>query len=45
MTDSLSLKLNNQIHPHKNTQKILEITQDPKLTFLQHLNINITKAK
>ena len=41
----LSLKLNNQTIPYNKTSKIIGITLDPKLTFLQHINITITKAK
>ena len=42
---TLLLKLNNQILSTTKHSKILEITLDPKLTFLQHVNVTITKAK
>ena len=42
---TLSLKLNNQTLPTTKHPKILGITLDPKLTFSQHINITITKAK
>ena len=42
---TLLLKLNNQILPTTKHPKIIEITLDPKLTFLQHVNVTITKAK
>ena len=41
----LSLKLNNQTLPTTKQPKILGIILDPKLKFLQHINITITKAK
>ena len=42
---TLSLKLNNQTLPITKHPKILGITLDPKLTFSQHINVTITKAK
>ena len=42
---TLSLKLNNQTLPTTKHSKILGITLDPKLTFSQHTNATITKAK
>ena len=42
---TLSLKLNNQTLPTTKHPKILGITLDPKLTFSQHINVTITKAK
>ena len=42
---TLSLKLNNQTLPTTKHPKILIITLDPKMIFLQHINITITKAK
>ena len=42
---TLSLKLNNQTLPITKHLKILGITLDPKLTFSQHINLTITKAK
>ena len=42
---TLSLKLNNQTLPTTKHQKIFRITPDPKLTFSQHINVTITKAK
>ena len=41
----LSLKLNKQTLLTTKYSKILEITLDPKLTFSQHINVTITKAK
>ena len=37
--------LNNQTLPTTKHPKILGITLDPKLTFLQNINVTITKAK
>ena len=42
---TLSPKLNNQTLPTTKHPKILGITLDPKLTFSQHINVTITKAK
>ena len=42
---TLSLKLNNQTLLTTKHPKILGITLDPKLTFSQHINATITKAK
>ena len=42
---TLSLKLSNQTLPTTKLPKILGITLDPKLTFSQHINVTITKAK
>ena len=42
---NLSLKLNNQTLPTTKHPKILEIGLDPKLTFSQHINVTMTKAK
>ena len=42
---TLSLKLNNQTLPTTKHPKILGITLDPKLTFSQHINVTIIKAK
>ena len=42
---TLSLNLKNQTLPTTKHPKILGITLDPKLTFSQHVNITITKAK
>ena len=42
---TLSLKLNNQTIPTTKHRKILGVTLDPKLTFPQHINVAITKAK
>ena len=42
---NLSLKLNNQTLTTTKHPKILGITFHPKLTFSQHINVTITKAK
>ena len=42
---TLSLKINNQTLPTTKHPKILRITLEPKLTFSQHINVTITKAK
>ena len=42
---TLSLKLNNQTIPATKHPKTFAIILDPKLTFSQHINITITKAK
>ena len=42
---TLLLKLNKQTLPKTKHPKILRFTLDPKLTFLQHMNVTITKAK
>ena len=45
---TLSLKLKTQTLPTIKHQKILGITEEslePKLTFSQHINVTITKAK
>ena len=42
---TILLKLNNQTLPTTKHLKILVITLDGKLAFLQHINIIITKAK
>ena len=42
---TLSLKLNNQTLPTTKHPKILGITLDLKLTFSQHINVTINKAK
>ena len=42
---TLSLKVNNQTLPTTKHPKNFDITLDPKLTLLQHINVTITKAK
>ena len=42
---TLALKLINKTQATTKRQKLLKITFDSNLTFLQHINLNITKVK
>ena len=42
---TLALKLSNQTLATTKRPKLLKITFESKLTFLQHINLNITEVK